>query len=80
MTSAWLLQFQGSLNRLVVYTINQNTITRQMMVIAGGEPELCCRRHAKREGGVYACRVCITCALVLSRMQCACVVLMYRKV
>ena len=34
--------------------INQNTITRQMMIIAGGEPELCCRRHAKREGGVYA--------------------------
>ena len=27
-------------------------ITRQMMIIAGGEPELCCRRHAKR---VYAC-------------------------
>ena len=28
--------------------------TRQMMIITGGEPELCCRRHAKREGGVYA--------------------------
>ena len=28
--------------------------TRQMMIIAGGEPELCRRRHAKREGGVYA--------------------------
>ena len=43
-------------------------LTRQMMIIAGGEPELCCRRrrHAKREGGVY----------VLSRMQCARVVLM----
>ena len=25
-----------------------------MMIIAGGEPELCCRQHAKREGGVYA--------------------------
>ena len=25
--------------------------TRQMMIIAGGEPELCHRRHAKREGG-----------------------------
>ena len=23
------------------------------MIIAGGEPELCCRRHAKQEGGVY---------------------------
>ena len=43
-----------------------NYYTRQMMIIAGGEPELCCRRHAKREGGVY----------VLSRMQCARVVLM----
>ena len=29
-------------------------VTRQMMIIAGGEPELCRRRHAKREGGVYA--------------------------
>ena len=25
-----------------------------MMIITGGEPELCCRWHAKREGGVYA--------------------------
>ena len=32
------------------------TVTRQMMIIAGGEPELCRRRHAKREGGVYAPR------------------------
>ena len=24
-----------------------------MMIIADGEPELCCRRQAKREGGVY---------------------------
>ena len=30
------------------------SITRQMMIIAGGEPELCRRRHAKRESGVYA--------------------------
>ena len=32
-----------------------NAITRQMMIIAGGEPELCCSmaRCAKREGGVY---------------------------
>ena len=30
------------------------SVTRQMMIIAGGEPELCRRRHAKREGGVYA--------------------------
>ena len=28
-------------------------VTRQMMIIAGGEPELCCRRHAERKGGVY---------------------------
>ena len=27
--------------------------TRQMMIITGGEPELCCRQHAKRGGGVY---------------------------
>ena len=26
-------------------------ITRQMMIIAGGEPKLCRRRHAKRKGG-----------------------------
>ena len=32
----------------------RNCYTRQMMIITGGEPELCCRRHAKREGGVYA--------------------------
>ena len=25
-----------------------------MMIIARGEPELCCWRHAKRKGGVYA--------------------------
>ena len=24
-----------------------------MMITAGGEPELCCRQHAKQEGGVY---------------------------
>ena len=38
------------------------------MIIAGGKPKLCCRRHAKQEGGVYghpyALRVC------KSRMQC----------
>ena len=28
--------------------------TRQMIIITGGEPELCCRRHATREGGFYA--------------------------
>ena len=26
--------------------------TRQMMIITGGKPELCCKRHVKREGGV----------------------------
>ena len=31
-----------------------SSLTRQMIIIAGGEPELCRRRHAKREGGVYA--------------------------
>ena len=35
-------------------TVTLILLTRQMMIIAGGEPELCCRRHAiKREGGVY---------------------------
>ena len=33
---------------------HMTSITRQITIIAGGEPELCCRRHAKREGGVYA--------------------------
>ena len=44
--------------------------TRQMMIIAGGEHELCCRRHAKREGGVYAppyalcvCKSCPECSV-----------------
>ena len=56
--------------------------TRQMMIIAGGEPELCHRRHAKREGGgggggVYAPPYAFCARIkVLSRMQCACVVLM----
>ena len=31
-----------------------STNTRQMIIIVGGEPELFHRRHAKREGGVYA--------------------------
>ena len=47
-------------------------ITRQMMIIAGGEPELCCRRHAiKREGGVYGRPYALRVREVLSRMQCA---------
>ena len=48
-----------------------------MMIIAGGEPELCCRQHAiKREGGVYGRLYALRVREVLSRMQCACVVLM----
>ena len=48
-----------------------------MMIIAGGEPELCRRRHAKREGGVYAPPYALRVRIkVLSRMQCARVVLM----
>ena len=51
-------------------------ITRQMMIIAGGEPELCRRRHDKREGGCMHPRmhyvsvspvqnaVCMCCAYV----------------
>jgi len=46
------------------------------MIIGGGEPELCCRRHAKREGGVYARPSCITLREALSRMQYAHAVLM----
>ena len=50
-------------------------LTRQMMIIAGSEPELCqCRRHAiMQEGGVYGRLYAL---YVLSRMQCAHVVLM----
>jgi len=48
-----------------------------MMIIAGGEPELCRRRHAKREGGVYATPYALCVRIkVLSRMHCARVVLM----
>ena len=41
-----LITFQGQESRMQA--------TTKMMIIAGGEPELCRRRHAKREGGVYA--------------------------
>ena len=41
------------------------------MIIAGGEPELCCRWHAKREGGVYTRQYALRVHEVLSRMQCA---------
>ena len=41
-----------------------------MMIIAGGEPELCCRWHAKREGGVYGHPYALRVHEVLSRMQC----------
>ena len=44
-------------------------ITRQM-IIAGGEPELCRRRHAKREGGVYANYVSVL-SLVQNAVCCA---------
>ena len=51
-------------------------VTRQMMIIAGGEPELCCRRHAKREGGVYgrpyALRVRKSCPECSVHMLCLC--------
>ena len=35
------------------HNIDRHVLTRQMMIIAGGDPEMCCRWHAKREGGVY---------------------------
>ena len=47
-----------------------------MIIIGEGEPELCCRCHAKREGGVYARPYALRVREVLSRMQCAHVVLM----
>ena len=36
-------------------------VTRQMMIIAGGEPELCCRRHAERKGGSMDARIHYVC-------------------
>ena len=51
-------------------------VTRQMMIIAGGEPELCCRRHAKLEGGVYgrpyALCVCKSCPECSVHVLCLC--------
>ena len=47
------------------------------MIIAGGEPELCCRQHAiKREGGVYGRPYALRVREVLSIMQCTHAVLM----
>ena len=54
----------------------RNIYTRQMMIIAGGKPELCCRWHAKREGGVYgrpyALRVHKSCPECSVHMLCLC--------
>ena len=47
-----------------------------MIIIGGGEPELCCRRHAKREGGVYARPYALRMREALSRMQYAHALLM----
>ena len=46
--------------------------TRQMMIIAGGEPELCRRRHAKREGGVYAPRMHYVSVSLVQNAVCTC--------
>ena len=50
--------------------------TRQMMIIAGGEPELCRRRHAKWEDGVYARRYALrarkSCPECSVHMLCLC--------
>ena len=43
-----------------------------MMIIAGGEPELCCRRHAKREGGVYGRRMHYVCVSLVQNAACTC--------
>ena len=47
-------------------------LTRQMMIIAGGEPELCCRWHAKREGGVYAPRMHYVSVSLVQNAVCTC--------
>ena len=46
--------------------------TRQMMIIAGDEPELCYRRHAKREGGVYAPRMHYVSVSLVQNTVCTC--------
>ena len=51
---------------------HHSTITRQMMIIAGGEPELCRRRHAKREGGVYAPRMHYVSVSLVQNAMCTC--------
>ena len=49
MNYPWLVSFPDN------FTAREgNETTRQMIIIVGGEPELCHRRHAKGEGGVYA--------------------------
>ena len=46
--------------------------TRQMIIIAGGEPELCHRRHAKREGGVYAPPYALRSISLVQNAVCTC--------
>ena len=57
-------------------TVRMFCSSRQMMIIAGGEPELCRRRHVKWEGGVYACpyalRVCKFCQECGVHVLCLC--------
>ena len=48
-------------------------ITRQMMIIAGGEPELCRRRHAisERVGSMHPCMHYVSVSLVQNAV-CTC--------
>ena len=61
-----------------------NILTRQMIIIVGAEPELCCGmvrcRMAKRKGGRSVHAQMITCAQVLSRMPCALYVQVWKRV
>jgi len=62
-----------------IWDLHTFTITRQMIIIAGGESELCCgmaqRGMLSERVGSYT----YTCAKVLSGMQCARVVLCVQK-
>ena len=43
-----------------------------MIIIAGGEPELCCRQHAKQEGGVYGPHMHYMCVSLVQNAVCTC--------
>ena len=64
----------------MIYGVHVLEVTRQMIIVVGGKPELCCGAAwlSERVGSMHACmhvRV-----QFLSRMQCACVVLYVESV